>query len=59
MAVRLSVRAKAPRRRTCVSRTTLSPDSAGAEEDGKNFLRERLPVVLWQGPDLFGKGPDS
>ena len=30
-----------------------------AEEDGQDLLRERLPVVLWQGPDLFGKGPDS
>jgi hypothetical protein len=96
------MRAKAPRRRICVSRTTLGPDSAdgladhsrsggvwkiglrshtldeavelfigesrqravdcfeaspGAEEDGQDFLRERLPVVLWQSPDLFGKGP--
>ena len=32
---------------------------AGAEEDGQDFLRERLPVVLCQGPDLFGKGPNS
>src|SRR5712664_2902426 len=100
-AVRLSVRAKAPRRRTCVSRTTLGPDSAdgladhscggglrkirlgscsldegvefligesrqrpvdllqagsGAEENRQDFLRERLSVVLWQGPDLFGEG---
>jgi len=30
-----------------------------AEEDGQDLLRERLPVVLWQGQDLFGKGPDS
>jgi hypothetical protein len=30
-----------------------------AEEDGQDLLRERLPVVLWQGPDLFRKGPDS
>jgi hypothetical protein len=104
LAVRLSVQAKAPRRRICVSRTTLGPDSADglaynsrsnglgnirlgsctldegvefligesrqravdfletgpcAEEDGQDLLRERLPVVLWQGPDLFGKGPDS
>src|SRR5712664_1762147 len=102
-AVRLSVRAKSPRRRTCESRTTLGPDSAdgladhscsggfgkispgsctldegvefligkgcqrpvdlleagsGAEEDRQDFLRERLSVVLWQGPDLFGEGPD-
>ena len=31
---------------------------SGAEEDGQDFLRERLSVVLWQGPDLFGEGPD-
>ena len=31
---------------------------SGAEEDRQNFLRERLPVVLWQSPDLFGEGQD-
>ena len=28
-----------------------------AEKDGQDFLRERLPVVFWQGTDLFRKGP--
>jgi hypothetical protein len=31
---------------------------AGAEEDGQDFLRERLPIVVRQSPDLFGEGPD-
>jgi len=31
---------------------------AGAKKDGKNFLRERLPIVVRQSPDLFGERPD-
>jgi len=31
---------------------------AGAEEDGEDFLRERLPIVVRQSPDLFGESPD-
>ena len=31
---------------------------AGAEEDGQDFLRERLPIVVRQSPDLFGESPN-
>ena len=31
---------------------------AGAEEDGQDFLRERLPIVVRKTPDLFGERPD-
>jgi len=31
---------------------------AGAEEDGQDFLRERLSIVARKTPDLFGKRPD-
>lgn len=31
---------------------------AGAEKDGQDFLRERLPIVVRQSPDLFGERPD-
>jgi hypothetical protein len=31
---------------------------AGAEEDGQDFLRERLPIAVRQRLDLFGEGPD-
>lgn len=31
---------------------------AGAEEDGQDFLRERLPITVRQSPDLLGESPD-
>jgi hypothetical protein len=31
---------------------------AGGEEDGQDFLRERLPIAVRQSPDLFGERPD-
>ena len=31
---------------------------AGAEEDGQDFLRERLLIGVRQSPDLFSESPD-
>ena len=31
---------------------------AGAEEDGQDFLRQRLPIGVRKSPDLFGERPD-